>query len=116
MSRQFKDPTRPATPGRTHRTSRTPRGRPVFWSSPWSETPRRLLARRAIAFFAAAALLAFLALDGGGYDLIPRQSVAFGVWVLLAAGFATGVLPRAHLGRLVLVPALASRPWRRGWS
>ena len=60
-----------------------------------------------IAFFAAAALLAFLALDGGGYDVIPRQSVAFGIWVVIAIGFATGVLPRANLGRLVLVPAVA---------
>ena len=107
VSRQFKEPTRPATPGRMHRTSRAPRGRPVFWSSPWAETPRRLLVRRAIAFFAAAALLAFLALDGAGYDLIVRQSVAFGIWVVIAVGFATGVLPRANLGRIALVPAIA---------
>ena len=80
----------------------------MFWTSPWSETPRRLLVRRAIALTAAAGLVGYLALDGGGYDVVVRQSVAFGVWIAVAIGFATGLLPRAQTGRIVLVPALAA--------
>ncbi len=32
---------------------------------------------------------------GGSYDLLPRQEIAVGIWWILAAGFAAGVLPRA---------------------
>lgn len=71
------------------------------------ETPRRLLIRRAISFGLALAAVVYLALSGGGYDVVPRQEFALVVWTLLAAGFAVGVFPRGALSRWLLVPALA---------
>ncbi len=44
----------------------------------------------------AAALPLWLALDGGGYDLVVRQEVGLGVWWLLALTVAFGLLPRAR--------------------
>jgi hypothetical protein len=60
---------------------------------------------RAIAFIAAAGLLAYLAFDGGGYDVVVRQRVALFVWVLVALGFLFGVLPRGQIPRIALIPA-----------
>ncbi|MGH2954140.1 MAG: O-antigen ligase family protein [Solirubrobacterales bacterium] len=46
-----------------------------------------------------AALPLWLAIDGGGYDLILRQEVGVAAWWLLALGIAFGVLPRAQPSR-----------------
>lgn len=70
--------------------------------------PTRLLVRRATVFAASGSLLAYLAWDGGGYDIVVRQGVALSVWSLIAAGFAFGVLPRGRLDRSVLLLALAA--------
>lgn len=74
---------------------------------PWSNTPSRLLVRRGIAFAAAAFLLVYVALDGGGYDIVVRQTVSVVIWGLVAVGFALGVLPRSVPIRVLLVPAVA---------
>ena len=58
--------------------------------------PRRLLVRRVLAFSAAGGLVAYLAFEGGGYDIVVRQQVALLVWALVAVGFATGLLPRGE--------------------
>jgi O-antigen ligase len=57
---------------------------------------RSLPLERGLVFAAVAGLVAWMALRGGSYDLVVRQEVALAVWVLLAAGFASGVLPRAR--------------------
>jgi hypothetical protein len=69
--------------------------------------PRELVVRRGIAFAGAAALPTWLALHGGGFDLVDRQQTALVVWWAIAAGFALGVLPRAKLGRGLIVPGAA---------
>ena len=95
MSRQSKT----ARGGSPHRAPREGRR---------SDASARLPARRAIAFLAALALVAYLALDGGGYDILVRQTVAIVVWGVIAVGFAHGVLPRGSPGRLALVPLVAA--------
>jgi hypothetical protein len=69
--------------------------------------PRALLVRRGIAFVGAAAVPTWLALHGGGFDLVDRQEAALVVWWAIAAGFAIGVFPRAKLDRSLIVPAAA---------
>jgi hypothetical protein len=66
------------------------------------------LARSLTAFAAAAGLLAYLAVNGGGYDLVVRQQVALIVWLLIAVGLATGVLTRNRFDPGLLVPLLAA--------
>jgi hypothetical protein len=70
-------------------------------------TPRALVVRRGIAFAGAAALPTWLALHGGGFDLVDRQQTALVIWWAIAAGFAIGVLPRARLDRSLIVPGAA---------
>ena len=45
---------------------------------------------------AVAGLLSFLALNGGGYDIVVRQEAALVLWVAIALGLAFGVLPRGR--------------------
>jgi hypothetical protein len=54
-------------------------------------------------FALAAGCTAFLAFDGGGYDILTRQEFALGVWVAIAVGFAFGLLPRSRPGRWALL-------------
>src|SRR5687768_9128371 len=70
--------------------------------------PRRLLARRAVAFAGAGGLLALMAFEGAAYDVIPRHQIALVVWLLVAGGFAFGLLPRGRPSRLGLVPLAAA--------
>ena len=70
-------------------------------------TPRRLLARRGVAFAGAATLLAYMGLEGGSYDIVPRQQVALGAWIAIAICFALGVLPRGRPSRLAAIPLAA---------
>jgi hypothetical protein len=69
--------------------------------------PRRLQIRRGIAFAGAAFLPTWLALHGGGYDLVIRQQTALVVWWVIAAGFAIGALPRGRFDGSLLVPGIA---------
>src|SRR5689334_925000 len=69
--------------------------------------PRRLLIRRGIAFAGAAALPTWLAMHGGGYDIVIRQQTAIVVWWAIAVGFGFGVLPRARFDRSLIIPAAA---------
>ena len=55
--------------------------------------------QRAVAFLAAVALVAYLALRGGGYDLVVRQEVGLIVWWSIAVGFMLGLLPVSGLDR-----------------
>lgn len=74
---------------------------------------RRELAARWLVLVLAASLVVAYALPGGAYDIVVRQEYGLAAWVLLALGFATGVLPRARpsrgslivLGALVVVAA-----------
>jgi hypothetical protein len=61
------------------------------------ETPRRLLARRAVAFAVAAFLVLVLAFNGGGYDVVVRHQVGLAIWAGIALGLGFGILPRARL-------------------
>src|SRR4051794_36347298 len=69
--------------------------------------PRRLQVRRGVAFAGAAALPTWLALHGGGFDLVIRQQTAVVVWWVIAAGFAIGLLPRGRPDASLIVPAAA---------
>jgi hypothetical protein len=59
-------------------------------------------------------LIGYLAFRGAGYDIVIRQEVAFVIWALIALGFAFDLLPRGHLDRAMLVPALAGAAFL-GW-
>jgi O-antigen ligase/polysaccharide polymerase Wzy-like membrane protein len=61
-----------------------------------SQVERTLRARRAVGFVAAFGFTLFLALDGGGYDIILRQKVGLVIWALIALGILTGFFPRAR--------------------
>jgi O-antigen ligase len=71
--------------------------------------PSRLL-RTAVPFLAAAGLVVAYALPGGSYDIVIRQEYGFVVWALIAAGFATGLLPRSRPAApaLVVIGALCA--------
>lgn len=53
-------------------------------------------AEQAVVAIVAAGIPAYLALEGGGYDLIVRQGLGIVVWWFLALAFAFGLLPRAR--------------------
>lgn len=72
----------------------TPEGRPRRRSG---AVPTALRVRRTVVFAIAAGVPAYLALRGGGYDLIVRHEVGLVLWAALALGFAFGVLPRGRL-------------------
>ena len=61
-------------------------------------------ARSAAAFAIPAAVLTYYALKGGSYDIVVRQAEAVVVWLILALGYALGLLPRGRLPRLWAVP------------
>jgi O-antigen ligase/polysaccharide polymerase Wzy-like membrane protein len=65
------------------------------------------LIRRGVAFAGAAFLPSWLALHGGGYDLVIRQQTSLVLWWAIAAGFAFGALPRVQLDRSMLIPGIA---------
>src|SRR5829696_5478777 len=59
---------------------------------------------RLTAFALTAAVTTYYALRGGSYDVVVRQEEAIAVWLVLGLGGAVGLLPRARLPRLALVP------------
>jgi len=46
------------------------------------------------------ALVLYLALRGGGFDLVVRSEVAIAIWWVLVLGAVAGLLPRARIGRV----------------
>src|SRR5262249_15531072 len=58
---------------------------------------RALLLHRVIGFAIAFGLTVFLALDGGGFDVVVRHEVGIVVWAVIAFGFVTGFFPRGRL-------------------
>src|ERR1700748_1609812 len=52
-----------------------------------------------------AAIVLYLAVDGGGYDLIVRSQVAIVVWWIVLVGAAWGLLPAGRLSRTAWVAA-----------
>src|ERR1700757_5123748 len=64
-------------------------------------TPRRLLAvldpPALAAWTLAFALVAYLALRGGGYDLVVHSEVGIAVWWIVLLAALAGILPR-HIG------------------
>jgi O-Antigen ligase len=58
---------------------------------------RALLLRRFLYFALTFGLTVFLALDGGGFDMVVRDQVGIVVWAAIAFGFVTGFFPRGRL-------------------
>jgi hypothetical protein len=66
------------------------------------------------AWLIAFALTTYLALSGGGYDIVVRGEVGLVVWWLLLLGLIVGVLPRAGLARatwIALIPLTGFFAW-----
>ncbi len=91
MTSQGSSPRRPPSPSRAH-TGRS------------STVPSALRTRRAIVFGVSFALVAYLALRGGAYDAVVRQELGLVLWAALALGLATGIVPRADLRGVTLLP------------
>jgi hypothetical protein len=77
---------------------------------------RRLQVQWLAAFLIAVALVLVYALRGGGsYDIVAFEEHGLAIWVLLGAGIATGILPRARLSRAQLM-LLGSLLAYAGWT
>src|SRR6185437_16893768 len=50
-----------------------------------------------------ASVVLYLAVDGGGYDLVVRSQVAIVVWWIVLVGAAWGLLPAGQWSRVALV-------------
>jgi O-antigen ligase len=61
--------------------------------------PRRLDAEALSVWALVGAIVLYLAVDGGGYDLVVRSQVAVVVWWIVLVGAAWGLLPAARLSR-----------------
>src|SRR5215211_5373594 len=59
---------------------------------------------RIVAFALTAAIATYYALRGGSYDIVVRQEEGIAIWLVLGLGAALGLLPRARLPRLALIP------------
>ncbi len=95
--------------GRWHdRTPAPMAGRQTGWLPGPMSARQRLQTRRTAVFLAAGGVLAYLAFEGAGYDIVVRQAVALGAWAAVAAGLILGAFPRGHLSRWLLVPAGAA--------
>lgn len=70
--------------------------------------PSRLQARSEalLSWLITFALTTYLALSGGGYDVVVRSEVGIVVWWLVLLGIIIGVLPRPRVGLRMLGPAL----------
>jgi O-Antigen ligase len=66
-----------------------------------------LQATRVVAFGAPFVLVLYYALRGGSYDVVVRQAEAAVIWVAIAAGAATGILPRTRFTTGAAVPLAA---------
>jgi hypothetical protein len=68
--------------------------------TPWSRITARVDVRAAAVWLLAGGLVLYLAVDGGGYDLIVRNQAGVVVWWMVIVGAAAGVLPVGRLGSL----------------
>ena len=68
--------------------------------TPWSRITARIDVRAAAIWVLAGGLVLYLAVDGGGYDLIVRNQAGIVVWWVVIVGAAAGVLPAGRFGRL----------------
>lgn len=59
----------------------------------------RDVAPRLVGWLLPFVLVLYLALQGGGYDLIVRSEVGIAAWWIVLLGSLVGVLPRARIGR-----------------
>jgi hypothetical protein len=75
----------------------------------------RLLGERIIAFAAPVAIVVYYALRRGTYDVVDRGELGVAIWLVLAIGFGTGVLPRTRLPRAAALP-LAGAAALVGWT
>ena len=66
--------------------------------------PSRLSVRRATVFVISAGLTTYIAMRGGGYDIVVRQELALVVWAFIALGLTLGVFPRSRPMRAILIP------------
>lgn len=64
--------------------------------------PGRPDGRRVAAWLLGLAPVAYLGLDGGGYDVIVRSQVGIALWWIVLLGALVGVLPAARTNRLAL--------------
>ena len=69
--------------------------------------PTAQQASRGFAFAAPIGLLLYYALREGSYDSVVWLAEAIALWLVVAAGFALGVLPRAAWRRSMLLPLAA---------
>lgn len=60
-------------------------------------------------------IVAYLGLDGGGFDALVHDRIALAIWALLLAGVLVGALPRRRLGALP-VAALGIFVAFAGWT
>ena len=60
------------------------------------------------------ALVVYLALEGGGYDVVVRSEVGMALWWIVLLGALVGVLPVRPLGRAEQVGSLSCSPSRPG--
>jgi hypothetical protein len=60
---------------------------------------RRIDVGAASVWALAGAIVLYLAIDGGGYDIVVRSQVGIVVWWVLLIGVACGVFPAGRLSR-----------------
>ena len=88
----------------------------------WTPTIDRTTVEPAIAWLLPFLLIVYLALSGGGYDLVARSEIGVVVWWMLLLGVLAGALPRARIGRttwLAAAPLVLFLIWTwlaAGWS
>src|SRR5690348_15197025 len=76
--------------------------RPVTWRS---RSVRRFDPDALRTWALVASVVLYLAVDGGGYDLVVRSQVAIVVWWIVLVGAAWGLLPAGRLSRTAWVAA-----------
>lgn len=72
---------------------------PLALTSETAWQDRVSLARQALTFAAALALSVYLALSGGGYDIVVRSELGLVVWWFVLLAVIVGALPRAAIPR-----------------
>lgn len=70
---------------------------PVVFRTDAAPRPTSKAVFAGAALTAAAVPLAVYGIDGGAYDIVPRQTLGIVVWSVLALGWASGVLPRTRI-------------------
>src|SRR5487761_1111989 len=68
-------------------------------AAPWARIVRRVDTGAVSAWALAGAIVLYMALDGGGYDLVVHSQVGIVVWWIVLVCAAVGLLPAARLTR-----------------